>query len=393
MKPYRWINKGTASNTSTLPKASAKVAAALALSVTAVPPAFADTYVQTNLVSDIPGLASITDPNLVNPWGISHTQTSPFWVSDQSTNVATLYSVSGSTTVTKNSLTVAIPTTGIGPQGPTGTVANTSANFGSARFIFANLNGTISAWQPALGTNAAITVPAIPGTVYTGLAINQAQSQLYAANTAQARIDVFNSSFQNISSTSTFQTPGSISSQNLVPFNVRDINGRVYVTYAPSGRIAQQNAALGAGAIAVFDETTGALLQTITDGHLAAPWGITLAPSSFGQFANDLLVGNFSFLNSFISVFDPSTATFLGIIPVLSGNGHGPGGLWSLDFGIGGNNGSPDTLYFTDGIDRETHGLFGAIQVVPLPSALPLFATGLGALGLLGWRRKQKLAA
>jgi uncharacterized protein (TIGR03118 family) len=373
-------------------KSMVKIVGALALVFAVTPSAYADTYVQTDLVSDIPGLATITDDSLANPWGLSHNATSPFWISDQGTKVATLYAVSGSTSVTKNPLTVAIPMTAAGPQGPTGTVANTSANFAvggaSARFIFANLNGTISAWQPALGTAATITATT-PGAVYTGLAINQAQSQLYAANTAAGKIDVFDSSFHPANlSTTAFQTPGSISSQGLVPFNVRDINRRVYVTYAPAGRPAQTTAPLGAGAIAVFDES-GALLQTITGNHLAAPWGITLAPSSFGQFANDLLVGNFSFLNSSISAFDPSTGTFLGMIPILNGNGHGPGGLWSLDFGNGGSNGSPGTLYFTDGIDAETHGLFGAIEVVPLPGALPLFATSLGALGLLGWRRKR----
>jgi uncharacterized protein (TIGR03118 family) len=124
-------------------------------------------------------------------------------------------------------------------------------------------------------------------------------------------------------------------------------------------------------------------------GTLAAPWGVALAPSTFGEFANDLLVGNFSYKNSFISAVDPTTGLFLGTIPIDLG-GNSPGGLWALVFGIGGNNGSPNTLYFTDGINSESAGLFGAIDPVPLPAALPLFATGLRALGLLGWRRKRK---
>jgi uncharacterized protein (TIGR03118 family) len=164
-------------------------------------------FIQTNLVSDIPGLATITDPELHNPWGISHNATSPFWVSNQGTNTATLYGVTAGNDVTKVNINppsgfVAIPTTASGPQGPTGQVANTNTssfpvgNGGdgmSARFIFANLNGTISAWNG--GTQSFIQVTT-PGAVYTGLAINQAQTQLYAARAGG--IDVFNSSFQPV---------------------------------------------------------------------------------------------------------------------------------------------------------------------------------------------------
>ena len=147
------------------------------------------------------------------------------------------------------------------------------------------------------------------------------------------------------------------------------------------------------GAVAVFNES-GVLLRTMNAAQimaagLAAPWGITLAPAGFGPFGGDLLVGNFSFANSFITALDPITFAFLGKIMIDVG-GNTPGGLWFLGFGQGGNNGSPNTLYFTDGINGETGGLFGAINPVPLPGALPLFATGLGALGLLGWRKRRK---
>ena len=144
----------------------------------------ADAFLQTNLVSDIPGLATLTDPNLRNPWGVSHNATSPFWVSDQGANVSTLYAVTGGTTVAINPLVVSIPQTAAGPQGPTGQVANTNMSAFSmtasgvtapARFIFANLNGTISAWN-GTGT-AAITQATTAGAVYTGLAINQAGTQ------------------------------------------------------------------------------------------------------------------------------------------------------------------------------------------------------------------------
>jgi uncharacterized protein (TIGR03118 family) len=264
-------------------------------------------------------------------------------------------------------------------------------NGASAHFIFANLNGTISAWNT--GTTA-FTQVTTSGAIYTGLAINEAQTQIYAANNAAGSIDVFSSSFAPATNlgANAFMTPHSISALGLVPFNVQDIGGNVYVTYAPSGRPNQQNAAQGQGAVAVFTEN-GMLLNSkpiLTGGTLAAPWGVALAPSTFGEFANDLLVGNFSYENSFISAFDPTSGLFKGEIPIDIG-AINAGGLWALAFGIGGNNGSPNTLYFTDGINSEMDGLFGAINAAaPLPSALPLFATGLGALGLLGWRRKRK---
>jgi uncharacterized protein (TIGR03118 family) len=164
--------------------------------------------------------------------------------------------------------------------------------------------------------------------------------------------------------------PGQIAARGLVPFNVTDIGGDVYVTYAPSGRPAQTMADLGDGAVAIFTESGQLEPHGVLLGGphtpLAAPWGVAIAPNDFGQFSGDLLVGNFSFLHSEINAFDPQNHQLVGTIPISAGSGQTPGGLWTLTFGGGGNDGSPNTLYFTDGIDGEAHGLFGAITSVPL---------------------------
>jgi len=373
-------------------------------------------YVQTNLVSDLDTLGAgvIIDPNLKNPWGSSHSPTSPFWISNQGTSTSTLYNVTGSLATgnlnaVKNPLTVTIPTTGSGPQGPTGQVANFNAdgtlgtsfvvNAGGstvpARFIFANLNGTISAWN-GVGTTAIIQ-PTPSGASYTGLAITQApEPRLFAAKAGG--IDVFNGSFQPISVAGGFTTPPGAVPTGLVPFNVQNIGGNIYVTYAPAGRSAQQAAAPGAGAVAVFDVNGNFVRMAAVGGPLAAPWGITLASGNFGQFSNDLLVGNFSFGHSEINAFDPVSETFLGTIPINVGSNM-PGGLWFLGFGNAGNNGNPDTLFFADGINGEMDGLFGAISNVPISNVPgPIAGAGLPGLifaggGLLGWwRRRKKIA-
>ena len=362
-------------------------------------------------------MAPVTDTNLQNPWGVSESATSPLWISDQAASVATLYTVgaNGLTATPAGGtppLVVSIPALPTPPNGPTGQVSNSIGGVATtsfvipqnttppsttpAHFIFANLNGTISAWAAA-STPAAIEVTT-PGAVYTGLAVGGATSAplLYAANDAQNRIDVFNGTFTNVTSTifaGKFVNP--FSGDGLVPFNVQNIGGNIYVTYAPAtigaNRTPQTMATAGQGAVAEFD-TSGNLIRTVinfdqTGSRLAAPWGIALAPAGFGPFGGDLLIGNFSYSLGEIDAYNPVTGAFLG---TLDSNAAWQG-LWALTFGNGGSGGSMDILYFTTGLDAETAGLFAALSVAPEPSGLAMLGTALALFGIRRARSRREV--
>jgi uncharacterized protein (TIGR03118 family) len=366
----------------------------------------ADGFSQTNLVSSMPGLATITDSGLVNPWGVSFANGSPIWISDQGTQTSPLFSVAGSTGVSGPLFTVNIPPAGV--SGPTGQVANASGagfdvgnggNGKSAAFIFANLNGSISAWNGVPKTQA-FTQTSVAGASFTGLAINQTDTRLFAADDAGAgSIDVFNRSFNSESlGVGAFMTPTAISAAGLVPFDVKDIGGNVFVIYAPSGHAPQTMATAGQGAVAEFSENGKfeSMSTPSADSKLASPWGIALAPMSFGKFGGDLLVGNFSFapgVSDVIDAFNPTTWAFEGSIDVNPGAGNSQDGLWSLAFGGGGMDGNPNTLFFTDGINEEKDGLFGSITAVPEPSTWAMMLVGFGGLALFAARRRRASVA
>lgn len=327
-------------------------------------------YQQTNLVSDIPGLAAFTDPHLVNPWGISLSSTSPFWVSDNLTGFSTLYNGQGQPFPTSSPLVVSIPS--VAGQGlPTGTVFNGTTGFtvtqgsasGPALFLFDSLDGTISGWNPTVNLNSAvIAVNNSASAVYTGLALasNASGTFLYAANALPSSahphgtIDVFD---QNFTPT---QLQGSFTDSHLpagyAPYNIQTVEGLLLVTYALPPTTTPQ---VGQGFVDVFNTNGHLIRRLISHGPLDAPWGLVRAPGNFGRFSHALLVGNVG--NGDINAFDFQTGAFLGTLKNEDGQPIQNPGLWGLTFGNGGQGGDPHTLYFAAGIDAYAHGLFGAI--------------------------------
>jgi len=335
-------------------------------------------YFQTNLTSDIMGLAPNFDPNLKNPWGMSFAPTSPFWVSDQVTNVATLYNGVG----VPQSLVVSIPPAPPppGPSGPTGQVfvgglGFTMTSGSSATFVFATLGGNIDAWNS--GTSAITQFTATDGAIYTGLA--QVGSLLYAADTRNGKIDVFNSSFQKTTVSGGFANASV--PVGLTPYDIQNIGGKLYVEYAKRND--------PRGFVGVFD-ANGNLTQNISDTHLNSPWGVTLAPATFGQFGSDLLIGNFG--DGTINAFNPVTGAFIGTMSDINGKPIVNSGLWSLQFrSVSQPTFDTNTLFFTAGINAETDGLFGQIQQAPEPGTLSMLGLGLGVVALAFRKASHRL--
>jgi uncharacterized protein (TIGR03118 family) len=337
--------------------------------------AASDIYHQTNLVSDLPGVALIQDPNLVNPWGISMSATSPFWVANNGSGTSTLYAgdVNGSPFV-KNALVVSIPG-GL----PTGTVFNNGSatdfivrsgtTSGRAVFLFASQVGIVSGWSPGVPPPPPSTQAQVGGTgdaVYTGLAIGRVgtATYLYAADFEHGKIDVYDNMFHSATLDGSFSDPNIPNSYSI--FNIQNLGGKLYVTYAQqSHKEPDEETDRGSGFVDVFD-TNGHLLQRLIRGnHLRAPWGMALAPANFGAFSNALIVGNFG--DGQLHAFDPASGKYLGEMKNENGKAIVIDGLWGITFGNGTNGGDRNALYFAAGPDDETHGLFGSLRLVDQP--------------------------
>ena len=335
--------------------------AALALSAASVAGAHGNVYKKRNLVSDIDGVARITDPNLVNPWGLSAGPATPLWVADNGTDKSTLYSGG-----VRRSVPMIVPlVVDITGGAPTGTVFNATSGFAvngaPSRFIFDSEAGTITAWNMSTGTTAQTVVPSTTHAIYKGLAIagTGKDALLYAADFHNARIDVFDTSFARV------PAPGGFVDPNLpagfAPFNVQELAGRIVVAYAKQDEEAEdEEAGAGLGYVDVFDTSGHLLRRLISQGALNAPWGLVLAPQHFGAFSGDLLVGNFG--DGAINAYDPRSGQFEGTLKNKDGNQIKINGLWALRFGNG-VFGTPTTLVFSAGIGDEAHGLLGEIVV------------------------------
>jgi uncharacterized protein (TIGR03118 family) len=325
-------------------------------------------YHQTNLVSDLPGLAQLTDPDLVNPWGLAAGPTTPAWVADNGTDKATIYPgfVNGSP-IQKAGLVVNIP-----GGAPTGQVFNPTPGFvvrsgdasGPARFIFDSEAGLVTGWSPGVpppppSTQAQVGA-SVPDAIYKGLAIatTSAGTLLYAADFHNARIDVFDQGFNRVLLSGSFADPEI--PRGFAPFNVQELGGLLYVAYAKQDAAGEDEVAGPAlGFVDVYSTNGQLLRRLIQHGQLNAPWGLVLAPAGFGRFSGALLVGNFG--DGRINAYNPTTGEFLGRLRHEDGSPIQIEGLWALRFGNG-VTGNPTTLLFTAGIEDEAHGLFGAIE-------------------------------
>jgi uncharacterized protein (TIGR03118 family) len=351
--------------------------------------AHARSYTVTNLVSDGFVPAATIDPDLVNPWGLAYGPTSPIWVNDNGKGVTTIYTGAGA----KIPLTVKVfPADG--SAAPTGQVFNSggAADFkvsngttsGRAVFLMDTENGTISGWAPSVDASQTFLGVDNSGggdlvhAVYKGLALanNAGVETLYAANFRSGMVEMYNGAFGSLGS---FTDPGVAA--GYAPFNVQALGGKRYVTFGLQDAIKHdEQDGPGLGYVDVFN-LDGTLDHRIVSagGQINAPWGLAIAPASFGKFAGDLLVGNFG--DGTISTFNLTTNAFDGVLNLHGGGPVQEDGLWGIIPGNGHFGLATTKLYFSAGLNGENDGLFGVITPVPEPTTWTTMILGLGLLG------------
>src|SRR5262245_15556780 len=342
-----------------------------------------------DLVSNQSGVADHTDGNLRNAWGLAASATSPWWVADNGADVATVYDSTGAGFPAASPLVVGVP------SAPTGLVASTDSAFvvgtgagaGPSRFVFSTETGMILGWHGGLPAAILGADRSNVGAIYKGLAV--ANDHLYATDFHNARVDVFDGGFNLVS------TPGMFVDARIphgfAPFGIQTLGGNIFVTYAKQDSDAEDDVkGRGLGFVDEYDTSGNLLGRVATRGQLNAPWGLAIAPSSFGRFAGDLLVGNFGDgrIHAFAQAAehhgvrmnttahhgddgpgddDGDRGNDLGFEPQgalrdANGGRIEIDGLWALEPGMGGaNNGPATTLFFTAGPDDESNGLFGTI--------------------------------
>jgi uncharacterized protein (TIGR03118 family) len=328
-------------------------------------------YLVHNLVSNVAGQADVTDPNLLDPWGLSFSAASPFWVSNHLGGTSTLYSGNGAITA----VVVTIPPgkTGGSVGKPTGQVQNASSGFilqngTKASFIFDTEDGTISAWNT--GTTAQVMVDNSPsGAVYKGLAINPSATAplLYAANFNSGKIDVFNASFAPTTVSGGFTDPNLPA--GLAPFNIWNLNSKLYVMYAKQDANKFLDVAgPGNGVVDVFDLNGNLLNRLVTGGALNSPWGVAIAPAGWGAFGGAVLVGNFG--DGKINAFDATSGSLLGTLQDSTGTPIAIAGLWAIAFGGNGARSDANTLYFLAGVPNGSTVKRGVLGSIAPPAAI-----------------------
>jgi uncharacterized protein (TIGR03118 family) len=364
----------------------------IGLALTHLPAAAAPPFEAVSLVTDdqpalplVPGVSfkRIQDPGLINAWGISFSPTSPFWLSSNGAGTSTLYSVNpGTQAVAKVARTVTIP----GAGNVTGQVFNgVASQFNGDNFLFVSEDGNFSGWRNTLGSNDAQPLSSLSA-IYKGAAIASigSSSYVYAADFHGGAIDVFKGNLTAPILAGTFADP--LLPSGYAPFNIQALAGSLYVAYAmqdPSSP--DEVAGAGLGLIDRFDLQGRLIERVAAGGSLNAPWGMAIAPSSFGDWSGALLVGNFG--DGRISAFSASSHAYLGQVSGRDGLPLEIDGLWALSPGNNGSAGSKNTIYFTAGPGDEAHGLFGYLLPVPEPGTGLILGAG---LALVMWRTTRR---